>query len=168
MSKALLSISAVAFCATITTVGLLRAQDAPRATDPPPASDRGVDARTTAPQNYRAKQILGSKVSLDGDREAGTVDDIVFGENGAIDYLVVVNSDSKLVTVPWEAARFNAERRTAVIHIAPERFQEIPTYTAEQYPSYWAPTYRAQIYKYYGLTPRQERRMIRRDERRRD
>ena len=61
---------------------------------------------------------------------------------------MVVNSDSKLVTVPGEAARFNAERRTAVVHIAPERFQEIPTYTADQYPSYLTPTYRTQIYKY--------------------
>jgi hypothetical protein len=167
MSKALFSISAVAFCATIATLSVLPAQDVRRG-DPPPAADRQVNAPPSTPQNYRAKQILGSRVSLDGDREAGTVDDIVFGENGGIDYLVVVNRDSKLVTVPWEAARFNAERRTAVVHIAPERFQEIPTYTADQYPSYWTPTYRTQIYKYYGLTPRQERRMIRREERGRD
>ncbi len=81
---------------------------------------------------------------------------------------MVVNRDSKLVTVPWEAARFNSEQRTAVVHIAPERFQEIPTYSADQYPSYWTSTYRTQIYKYYGLKPRQERRIIRREERRRD
>ncbi len=168
MSKSRLSISTIAFCATMATLSVVRGQDVRPGTAPPQASDREASASPSTRQNYRAKQILGSKVSLDGGRDAGTVDDIVFGENGGIDYLVVVNSDSKLVTVPWEAARFDAERRTAVVHIAPERFQEIPTYTTEQYPSYWTPTYRTQIYRYYGLTPRQERRVIRREERRRD
>ncbi len=170
MSKVLLSTSAVAFV-IVSAAALSRAQqDVGRdANSPPPdrIEQAPANGSPSAAQHYRAKQILGSTVSLDGGRSAGTVDDIVFGDNGAIEYLVVINSNSRLVTVPWEAARFDADRRTAVVHIAPQQFQEIPTYTTEQYPAYWTPGYRAQIYKYYGLTPREERR-IRREERRRD
>jgi len=113
-------------------------------------------------QHFRAKQILGSKVSIDGNTQVGTVDDIVLDESGNVDYLIVINSDDKLVTVPWDAAQFNLEKRSAVVHIAPERFQQVPTYTVERYPAFATPTYRTQIYKYYGLTPGQQRRAIRR------
>jgi hypothetical protein len=113
-------------------------------------------------QDFRAKQILGSKVTLEGDTAAGTVDDIVIDEHGNVDYLIVANSDNKLVTVPWDAARFNAEKRMAVVHIAPEKFRQVPTYTVTQYPAFARPAYRTEIYRWYGLTPGQERRAIRR------
>ena len=113
-------------------------------------------------QHYRAKQIIGSKVQIEGDTAVGTVDDIVLDDAGNVDYLIVANSDNKLVTVPWDAARFNAEKRMATIQITPERFQQVPTYTATQYPVYSTPAYRTQLYKSYGLTPAQERRVIRR------
>ncbi|MEK6260926.1 MAG: PRC-barrel domain-containing protein [Planctomycetota bacterium] len=114
-----------------------------------------------ASQAYRAKSVLGSKVSIEGNVAVGTVDDIVFADDGYLEYLIVLN-DNKLVTVPWEAAKFNFEKRTAVVNIAPERFKVIPTYTVDQYPVFSTPRYRVETYKYYGLTPAQERRAIRR------
>lgn len=110
---------------------------------------------------YRAKQVLGSKVHLDGNVAVGTVDDLVFDDNGQVEYLIVLNQ-GKLVTVPWEATKFNFEKRMATINITQEKFREIPTYTAEQYPTFAAPTYQTQTYKYYGLTPGQTRRLNRR------
>lgn len=111
---------------------------------------------------YRAKTVLGSKVSIDGDVSIGTVDDIVFTDEGYLEYLVVL-SDNKLVTVPWEAAKFDFDKRTAIVSITPERYKAIPTYTVDRYPVFSAPTYRVETYKYYGLTPAQQRRAIRRD-----
>ncbi len=111
---------------------------------------------------FRAKQILGARVSLEGNTAAGTVDDIVMDENGNVDYLIVVNDANKLVTVPWDATKFNVDKRTAVVNITPQKFQQVPTYTVQQYPVFSAPAYRTKIYSYYGLTPHQERRMIRR------
>jgi hypothetical protein len=54
-----------------------------------------------------------------------------------------------------------------VIDIPAAQFQKIPTYTVEQYPNFYAPTYRAELYRYYNLTPGQERRLERRIERKR-
>ena len=89
------------------------------------------------------------------------MDDLVFDDNGQVEYLIVLNQ-GKLVTVPWEAAKFNFEKRMATINITPERFQQIPTYTTEQYPTFTAPNYQTQTYQYYGLTPGQTRRLNRR------
>ena len=137
-----------------TLVGLLAAASL--------VAQEGAKTGRDEDQHFRAKQILGSKVSLEGDSLAGTVDDIVVDEHGNVDYLIVLNSENKLVTVPWDAARFDLDKRMAVVRIAPERFRQVPTYTVNQYPVFSRPAYRTEIYKWYGLTPGQERRAIRR------
>lgn len=124
------------------------------------AATNPADGGATA--TFRAKQVIGSKVALQGDVAGGVVDDIVLDEHGNVDYLIVANSAGQLVTVPWDAAVFNADKRIATIQITPEKYRQIPTYTTQQYPVYSTPAYRTQVYQYYGLTPGQARRAIRR------
>ncbi len=113
----------------------------------------------------RVKNIIGATVNLQSGTGVGTVQDIVINDEGVVDYLVV-SENGKLITVPWDAARFNGEKRSVVINISPEQFRQIPTYTTERYPDFYTPTYRTQIYRYYGLTPGRERRLERREDRR--
>jgi sporulation protein YlmC with PRC-barrel domain len=112
--------------------------------------------------HFRAKQILGAKVTIDEDKSVGKVDDIVIDENGNVDYLIVAKQDGKLVTIPWDAAQFNAKQRLATVDITPQQFQEVPVYTTENYPTFSAPAYRTQTYQLFGLTPGLQRRLIRR------
>lgn len=153
-----------ALTAALAGAGMLLAQQPP----PPrgPAQGQGPvqneGQAQNEPQALRAKQIIGSKVNIQGDMAVGTVDDIVLDEHGNVDYLIVANEDGRMVTVPWDAVRLNLEKRLAIVHIAPEQFQEVPTYTAQQYPAFAAPAYRTQIYRAYGLTPGQQRRAMRR------
>ena len=144
-------------------VGSILAQTAPpppttppRPAAPPPAAGQ---PRTDSPpaqastQAYRAKQVLGTKVSIKGDVAIGTVDDVVFNDQGQIEYLIVAN-DGKLVTVPWEAAKFNFERQTATLEISQDQYKAIPTYTVREYPVFFEPAYRTRVYGWYGLRPR--------------
>lgn len=126
------------------------------------AKDKDAERDSESTTHYRAKQVLGSKVSIEGNTEVGTVDDIVMDENGNVDYLIVKNSDDKLVTVPWDATKFNAEKHLATVEISSDQFNKIPIYTTQKYPAFSTPTYRTETYRYYGLTPGQERRLIRR------
>jgi hypothetical protein len=115
-------------------------------------------------QTHRAKEVLGSKVSIEGNVVIGKVDDIVFDDEGYVEYLIVDN-EGKLVTVPWEAAKFNFQERTEYVKITSDQFRRVPTYTVDKYPVFATPDYRVETYKYYGLTPR-ERRVERRVDRR--
>ncbi|MDB5385439.1 MAG: PRC-barrel domain protein [Planctomycetaceae bacterium] len=147
---------------TVVSTSIITAQDAaqPNAA----ASQQNPAVKPAGPgQAFRAKQIIGSKVNIEGNTAVGTVDDIVIDEHGNVDYLIVAKDDASLVTVPWDAAVFNADQRVATVQITPQRFQQVPTYTVKQYPVFGTPTYRAQVYKYYGVTPGQDRRMIRRN-----
>jgi len=145
--------------AVLTFAGFAAAQ-APPPPPPPPAGVKPAPPVTgTAPSRtegttaYRVKQVLGSKVNIQGDVSIGTVDDLVFNDQGAVEYLIVAN-EGKMVTVPWEAAKFNFEKQTATINITQTQYRTIPTYTTTAYPTYFEPTYRSEVYRYYGLTPR--------------
>jgi sporulation protein YlmC with PRC-barrel domain len=129
------------------------------------AQNPGATQQQAPGSALKAKQIIGAKVSLQGGTGVGTVDDIVLNNDGVVDYLIV-SEGGKLVTVPWEAAKFNFEQRTAVINITPEQFKQIPTYTTQTYPNFYTPAYRTQVYQWYGMRPGQERRLERRIERR--
>ena len=141
--------------ATLGFIGAAAAQTAPPPTPPRPGDPVRVAPASPSdtPHPYRAKQVLGAKVSLKGDLAIGTVDDVVFSDAGQIEYLIVAN-EGKLVTVPWEAAKFDFDKRMAVLSITQDRYKLIPTYTAREYPVYFEPTYRTQVYKYYDLSPR--------------
>ncbi len=65
----------------------------------------------TTHHHFRAKQVLGTKILIQGDTTVGTVDDIVFDDAGNLEYLIVEN-EGKLVTVPFDAAKFNIEKKT--------------------------------------------------------
>ncbi len=120
----------------------------------------GTDASTDTPHAYRAKNLLGMSVQARGEQTVGTVDDIILSDDGRVDYLIV-SKNGKLVTVPWEAAKFNFDKKTTTIPLTTEQYQAIPTYTTDQYPSYYTPTYRQQVYKWYDMTPNQWRRVDR-------
>lgn len=125
----------------------------PRPPDPAVRPAAGTTRTEATPKAYRVKQVLGAKISLKDGVSIGTVDDVVFNDLGQIDYLIV-NNDSKLVTVPWEAAKFNFEKQTATVNISQEQYRVIPTYTVSEYPVFFEPAYRTRAYGWYGLRPR--------------
>ncbi|MBA4187230.1 MAG: hypothetical protein C0467_04345 [Planctomycetaceae bacterium] len=149
LSNVIRTTTAAAF---LMTAGVLSAQ-------PPVRVEAQPEATSVA--TYRAKQILGAKILIQGNTAIGTVDDIIFDSAGNMDYLVVVN-EGKFITVPWDATKFDLKTQTALLNITPEIYKMIPTYTGTTYPDFWAPTYRVGVYKYYGLSPRELRRIDRR------
>jgi len=120
-------------------------------------------APPAAGNTFRAKQILGTKIMVQNSTAAGTVEDLVFDDAGNLDYLIVSTGEGKLLTVPWDAAKFDPEKKTATLAITQDVWKTIPTYTPTTYPQFYAPAYRTDIYKVYGLTPRELRRIERRN-----
>jgi PRC-barrel domain len=141
-------------------------QQVPVQQQPAPGEVRGqgqVQYDSRQPQTHKVKSVIGTKVSIQGGLAIGTVDDIIFDDDGYIDYLVVLN-EGKYVLVPWQAAKFNFEQRAATVNITQQQFQQVPTFTVQSWPTFDA-NYNARIYGYYGLTPH-DRRVERRTERR--
>lgn len=113
--------------------------------------------------HIRAKQVIGTKILIAGNTAIGTVDDLVFDDAGNLEYLIVATDDSKLVSVPWDAAKWDLEKKHGVLAITADQYKVIPRFTVTTYPSFYTPTYRTETYKFYGLTPRELRRIERRN-----
>jgi hypothetical protein len=64
--------------------------------------------------------------------------------------------------VPWDAAKFDLDKKTAAVNVTQEVWKTIPTYTVTTYPQFYTPVYRTGVYKAFGLTPRELRRIERR------
>jgi hypothetical protein len=151
MSKTAIRLGSAA--ALLLGVSAVVAQNPPPPPPPVPGGATKADSPGTPSTAYRVKQVLGTKVMIQGNVNIGTVDDIVFDDAGQVEYLIVDNG-GKLVTIPWEAAKFNFEQRAATVNITQEVYRTIPTYTVQAYPQYFAPAYRTEVYKYYGIVPR--------------
>jgi sporulation protein YlmC with PRC-barrel domain len=149
-----------AAAAFLVSAGLMADAQQPVRPGQAPVKVQPADVKAGTGLTFRAKEILGAKIMILNNTAIGTVDDIVFDDAGNLEYLIVV-SDGKLVTVPWEAAKFDVKSQSAVVNITPEVYKTIPTYTVTTYPAFFTPTYRTTTYKYYGLTPRELRRIDR-------
>jgi len=145
--RRILAAVAVTAIAVVPSMVTAQAPPVPKPVPAPPAQ---------APKEYRVKQVLGTKVHIQGNIAIGTVDDIVFGDDGRIEYLLVLN-DGKYVSVPWKAATFNFDQQMAVVNITQEQYRVIPNFGLGLFPRFLAPTYRVETYRYYGLTPEQQR-----------
>lgn len=119
-------------------------------------------APAAATNTIRAKQVLGTKMMIQNNTAVGTVDDLVFDDAGNLEYLIVATSDNKLISVPFEAAKWDLDKKIGTLNITQEVYKTIPTYTVTTYPQFYTPTYRTEVYKVYGLTPRELRRIERR------
>ena len=134
----------------------------------PPAAQPPTQPLGTAQmpeQTFRVRSVLGARVNLQNNTSAGVIEDLVFDQEGQIEYAIVADQ-GKLVTVPWQAIKWAAATQPnapmlATIAIPAEQYRVIPTYTVATYPSFFTPTYRTEVYRHYGLTPR-ERRALRR------
>ena len=142
--------------ATSAALLLAGASLAATAADPPSPG-------SPAHHHLRAKQVLGTKILIAGNTTAGTVDDLVFDDAGNLESMVVADENGKLVSVPWDAAKWDLEKKQGVLAITADQYKVIPRYTVTTYPSFYTPTYRTETYKFYGLTPRELRRIERRN-----
>lgn len=130
----------------------------------PPARVAPAAPAERAPEAQRARSIIGSTLMLRGGTSAGKVDDIVFSNDGHIQYLVV-EENGKHVLVPWEAVKYDLGKRTVSVDIPVDQFRQVPTFARDAWPNVYDPGYQQKINGYYGLRPGQERRLERRQNR---
>jgi hypothetical protein len=113
---------------------------------------------------HRASELLGARVFLAHNAPAGIIQDLVFTDDGRIDYLAVA-FEGQYILVPWDVPRVSYESRSVFIDIPLVRFREIPRFTHDRWPKVHDLQYRERIHKFYGEGPSHEHRGEWREER---
>jgi len=114
----------------------------------------------------RISSVVGARVLAQGDLTVGTIEDVVFSEDGCIDFLVVARED-KFVLVPFRAARLDFEHRRAFIELPRERFMQVQSFTKDRWPNISDRRFVENLRTTFGLPPGQERKIEKRESERR-
>lgn len=143
---------------------------------PAAAQERVTEVRPGAdPAARRANTLLGAKVTL-RERGLGEVADLVFSEEGCIDFLVV-RAGSDYVVVPWSVVTFSPERRAVVVNadVTRERLRGVIIQEG-RWPNLYGPEFsrglrsvrgeRAVRPRHRGVAPEERRPEVKPEERR--
>lgn len=122
--------------------------------------------RTAMKYTQKASLVIGSTVNVSGSDHWGRVEDLILTTDGRVDYLVV-SVEGRLTLVPWGAARLDSERKTVTVDVARDRLHDLPTFTQDSWPSLTDTQYVQRLNTYYNVRPGVDRRLDRRDGRRR-
>src|SRR5262245_37127573 len=100
---------ALILAAALLSVGLLYAQ-----TGQPPTGGKATQTTSSSSvTTHKVSTILQTSVSLQGE-SLGKVVDVVFNEDGCIEYLVISYQEEYLA-IPWGAVRVDERQHTVVI-----------------------------------------------------
>lgn len=155
--KKLFGIVAVMAATSALTLTVAQADPPVGANPTGPAVDVAGTPNASGGVSYRAKELIGATVTLEGGTSAGTIEDIVIEDNGNVEFVIVSIANKQLVAIPWAAARYDATQRVIFVNIAPERFRQIPTFVVGRYPVFTAPAFRTQVYGFFNLQAGQRR-----------
>jgi len=96
--------------------------------------------------------VIGSVVRLRGQTgNWGTVEDVIFTEDGCAAYAVLGTEGRRLVLAPWSAVHVNYADRLAVVEVTPERLTAI-SFTADNWPNIADVAYLQRVTEAYAIT----------------
>lgn len=98
----------------------------------------------------RISNIMKTKVIIQEDRPAGQIVDVVYNDGGCIDYFVAAHDDRQYV-VPFDAVQYRAADRVVFVDIAPAQFERVHFFTANQWPDFYAPGFRDQVFASFNV-----------------
>ena len=120
----------------------------------PSATETGAMQRhSQAMTTPRASEIIGLDVKSQDNQKLGEVNDLIIGDDGRIDYLViseggVLGVGDKLKAVPWNAADVSFYENSIRVGLSKDKFDSAPTFA--DWNEFQKDHYSQQVRSYYG------------------
>ena len=136
---------------------LILAAGAPaQAAEPIPSIQPPEDRPLAIPN---AGEIIGLNVINPDGRDLGRVDDLVIGEDGRIDYVVIRRGGflgffRRRVAVPWAASAPHVQENVLILDLSPERLDGAPAFKGWE--AFRTGDYPERVRAYFGVEPNAE------------
>ncbi len=98
----------------------------------------------------RLSQLMKYKILIQDDQPAGQVVDVILSNGGCVDYIVASYED-QYYTIPYQAAAVRYDDSLVFVDIAPATFREVQFFSNDNWPDFYVPTYRQQVFSTFGL-----------------
>lgn len=105
----------------------------------------------------RASKITGATVFSRQGEEFGKVNDLVIGQDGRVQYMIlsyggVMGVGDKLVPIPWRAVSPGTKENTFSVNVDKDKLARAPSFDPNNWPNFADPSYDERIFSYYGLS----------------
>jgi sporulation protein YlmC with PRC-barrel domain len=119
--------------------------------------------KTDPDKRYRrvlsASTLSGDRVRNSSGEDLGKVHDIMIDvPTGRVAYAVlsfggVLGVGNKLFAVPWSAVTLDEDEKEFILDIDKRRLENAPGFDKDNWPDMADPSWRGQVYNYYGAKP---------------
>ncbi len=110
------------------------------------------------------QQMINQNVVDSQGQNIGQVENILIGQNGGIDYIIVNPGYSQqglsgrggeLIPIPWDAANPTYLNGRVQISVSRQQLQNAPVFSANQWPNFASPNVENKVRGYYGSSSQQ-------------
>lgn len=104
----------------------------------------------------KASELMGKNINTNEGQEVGEVKDLVIGQNGDIQYLVVepsgdLKKEDQLIPLPWHAIQTPSEQqKDLTVAVNMQKLQNAPTITQDQWDNLSGQDIESKLRGYYG------------------
>jgi hypothetical protein len=104
--------------------------------------------------SVRLSEVLGAKVSSDGDETLGEIKDVIVdGRDGKIQFVLLdTDFSDKLLPVPWQALKVS-DADECTMQCKRQKLESAPTIEEDQYGTLQSPDYIIRVYEFYEIVP---------------
>ena len=113
-----------------------------------------VEGQSLATNAWKATDINGAAVNNTKGEKLGTVEDLVIGNDGRVEYLILssggfLDIGDKLIPIPWEAVKPGREADTFTVDITKERLAKAPSFGKDKWPDFASREAMREYHGYY-------------------
>jgi uncharacterized protein YrrD len=104
---------------------------------------------------HRFSEFIGQPVRNQQGEELGEVNDVVFGKDGNINYIIlsrgeIEGADADLVPLPWETENISVQENTLILSMDKQEVEDAPSFTVLEWERFAEQNFQDEVHGYYG------------------
>jgi uncharacterized protein YrrD len=99
----------------------------------------------------RINAVLGQTIKSREGEELGEVKDIIFSNDGTINYIILSKGggDDSLVPIPWQTENINVRENNIILSMNKEQMEDAPSFTTEEWERFAEQDFQNEVHGYY-------------------
>jgi uncharacterized protein YrrD len=113
-------------------------------------------------ETNRASEFMGKDVNDQSGENFGTVEDVVFDNQGTIKYIIlsrggVAGIGADLVPIPFKAEKFSFQEDTIILSMDQQQLEKAPSFSSGEWDELSRQEFQQRVHGYYGTEKYQEK-----------
>ncbi len=117
---------------------------------------RGEAGEWQVNEKNRASEFIGQTVKDKQGEDLGTVEDLIFDEEGKISYLIlakggIMGIGADLVPIPYKAEKMSFQEDAVILDMDKQKVEEAPSFSGGEWERFGTKEFRDEVRGYYDM-----------------